>query len=139
MATTHPTTPLDLATRRAAVRQLADIERLSHRAIARRLGIHHNTVARDLAATAEPQAEPKRAALAAVAPVDTPPPATSPKAPEPTLLRPLAPDLIQDLNILTDPHTGELPEPLRRYIRATANAARADWLAALQRQQPASA
>jgi hypothetical protein len=121
MATTNPTGTLPLAERRATVRRLAD-ENLSHREIARRLGIHHRTVARDLAAPAAP-----------AAPESAPPAPTSGAPRAPRLLYPLDPRTIQDLNVLADPHTGALPAPLVRYIRAAANAQRADMRAAMER------
>jgi hypothetical protein len=124
MATTNPTGALPLAERRATVRRLAD-ENLSHREIARRLGIHHRTVARDLAAPAAPE---------------TAPPAPTSGAPRaPRLLYPLDPRTIQDLNVLTDPHTGALPAPLIRAIRAAADHRRAQWHAMAQRPEQTDA
>lgn len=109
MATTQPTDTLDRATRRATVRRLADEEHLSARAIARRLGIGKDTVRRDLDATA---------------PTSAPPVPTSGAPRAPYLLYDLEPSLIQDLNALTDPRTGALIEPVRRYIRAAAEGRR---------------
>jgi hypothetical protein len=125
MATTNPTGALDLAARRATVRQLTD-EGHSARAIARRLGIHHKTVARDLAATPAP----------AEAPQTAPPTPTSGARPAPRLLHPLDPRTIQDLNVLADPRTGQLPAPLLRTIRAAADHRRAIWNAMAQNGTP---
>ncbi|HEY1179070.1 MAG TPA: hypothetical protein VGF17_23195, partial [Phytomonospora sp.] len=55
MTTKNPT-PTSLAARRATVRHLAHVEKLSNRQIARQLGIHHRTVARDLEAATAPAA-----------------------------------------------------------------------------------
>jgi IS30 family transposase len=118
MATTHPTDTLDRATRRATVRRLAD-EGKSNRAIGRELGIGKDTVARDLAATTATPAPD-------TAPQDATPAATSGARRAPWLLHDLEPALIQDLNVLTDPRTGALIEPVRRYLRAAARAVRAD-------------
>jgi hypothetical protein len=133
MAITNPIAPADLATRRATVRQLAD-EGLSNRAIARRLGIHHRTVARDLDTTPAPtEASP----AAPPTPEQAPPAPTSGARPTPRLLHPLDPALIQDINILADPRTGALPAPLLRAIHAAAERRRADWDAMARR--PAAA
>lgn len=118
MATTNPTGRLAPAERRRRVRQLA-AEGKSNREIARQLGIHHRTVARDLDAPPAP----------AEAPQTAPPAATSGAPLAPRLLHPLDPALIQDLNCLADPRTGALPEPIRRIIRAAANGRRASMLA----------
>lgn len=127
MATDKPTDP-QLAARRATVRRLADEEGMSHRAIARQLGIHHRTVARDLEAT-----EP--AGAAPTAPQAAPPAPTSGAPRAPFLLYELEPSLIQDLNVLTDWRTGAMFEPIRRYLRAAANARRADMRAWIERQR----
>ncbi|MFJ2568160.1 helix-turn-helix domain-containing protein [Streptomyces sp. NPDC087568] len=142
-------TPIDVA-RRATVRQLAN-GGMSNRAIARQLGVHHNTVARDLAATAEPDApagepdeprhepEPEPEAPAA-APQDepptepdepdaAPPPPTSGAPRAPQLIHELPAWLIQDLNILTDRSTGRLPEPVARAIHTAAEECRAAFYA----------
>jgi DNA-binding transcriptional ArsR family regulator len=125
MATTNSTGALDRAARRATVRQLADKEALSARAIARRLGIGKDTVRRDLEAT-EPTAPQD-------APETAPPAPTSGAPRAPYLLHDLEPALIQDLNVLHDARTGELIGPVRRYIRAAANARRADLRKVAQR------
>ncbi|MFD8216197.1 helix-turn-helix domain-containing protein [Streptomyces sp. NPDC059697] len=122
MATTNPTGAMPQAERRHRVRQLAE-QHLSNREIARRLGIHHRTVARDLAAPAE-------------APPIAPPAPTSGALPAPRLLHDLDPRLIQDINILADPHTGALPAPLVRAIRAAADHRRAIWNARAQHGTP---
>ncbi|MGW6518559.1 hypothetical protein [Streptomyces sp. NPDC054962] len=118
MATTNPTGALTQDERRRRVRQLA-AESKSHREIARQLGIHHKTVARDLAAPQAPQAAPPE------------PTSGAPLAPR--LLHPLDPALIQDLNCLADPRTGALPEPIRRIIRAAADGRRASMRATAHR------
>lgn len=117
MATPNPTADAALAERRATVRQLADANH-SHRAIARQLGIHHRTVARDLSATATPQ--PTSDIL------------TSAEPPAPRQFFTLTRELIQDLNVLADKHTGELPAPLARAIHAAADRRRAAWIQALE-------
>ncbi|MFF4962990.1 helix-turn-helix domain-containing protein [Streptomyces sp. NPDC001222] len=122
MATTNPTGALDLAARCATVRQLAD-DGMSHRAIARRLGIHHRTVARDFDATPAPAEAPPAAPAAPPAPTSGAPSA-------PRLLHPFDPALIQDLNVLADPRTGALPSPLLRAIHAAADHRRAKMRAA---------
>ncbi|MEU6649492.1 helix-turn-helix domain-containing protein [Streptomyces sp. NPDC046900] len=122
-------TPTDDATR-ATVRQLA-AEDMSHRAIAREVGIHHSTVARILRATDEPDAP-------ATAPQDAPP--TAPPSPTsgapraPRLIHELPPWLIQDLNVLIDARTGRLPAPVARAIHTAAEARRATMRANLERQ-----
>ncbi|MGW1158442.1 helix-turn-helix domain-containing protein [Streptomyces sp. NPDC002513] len=121
MAITQPTDALTRAERQRRVRQLA-AEGMTQRAIARHLGIHHRTVARDLSATPAPTAATPPAPLA---PDDAPAAATSGAHPAPRLLHELEPSLIQDLNVLTDPHTGQLLAPLRQYIRAAATHRRA--------------
>ncbi|MCX5362893.1 hypothetical protein OG864_29785 [Streptomyces sp. NBC_00124] len=118
MASTKGTATLDRATRRATVRQLADEEGLSARAIARQLGIGKDTVRRDLDATEPADAAPAPTSGAPIAPY---------------LLYDLEASLIQDLNVLHDARTGALIEPVRRYIRAAANARRADLLRVAQR------
>jgi len=121
MATTNDTGRLTLDERRAKVRRLA-AQSLSNREIARRLGIHHRTVARDLEAPTAP----------AEAPQPAPPAPTSGAPVAPSLLYDLEPALIQDLNVLHDARTGALIGPVRRYIRAAANARRADLLRVAQ-------
>lgn len=110
MATTNPTRAEE---RDARVHQLA-AKGLSNRAIGRELGIAHTTVARILRTTTAPAAPPERTRPA-------PPTATSGKRLAPRLLHPLPPELIQDLNVLADPRTGQLPAPLVRAIRAAAD------------------
>ncbi|MFJ2733702.1 helix-turn-helix domain-containing protein [Streptomyces sp. NPDC087317] len=149
-------TPIDVA-RRATVRQLAN-GGMSNRAIARQLGVHHNTVARDLAATAEPdepadepdeprhEPEPEPDEPAA-APQDAPPhepdeprhepdephaappPPTSGARRAPQLIHELPGWLIQDLNLLIDRSTGRLPEPVARAIHTAAEECRAAFYA----------
>jgi hypothetical protein len=125
MATTKPTGAMPQAERRRRVRQLAE-QHVSNREIARRLGIHHRTVARDLAAPPAP----------AEAPQTAPPAPTSGARPAPRLLHDLDPRLIQDINVLADPHTGALPAPLVRAIRAAADHRRATWNAMAQHGTP---
>lgn len=124
MATTNPTGAIPQAERRHRVRQLAAAN-LSNREIARRLGIHHRTVARDLEAPPAPE--------------QAPPAPTSGAGPAPRLLYPLDPALIQDLNVLADPHTGALPAPLVRAIRAAADHRRAMWRTATQGREQVEA
>jgi hypothetical protein len=128
MATTNPTGAMPQAERRHRVRQLAE-QHVSNREIARRLGIHHRTVARDLEAPPAPEQAPQAA----------PPAPTSGALPAPRLLYPLDPALIQDLNVLADPHTGALPAPLVRAIRAAADHRRATWHAMAQRREQVEA
>ncbi|MET9914280.1 helix-turn-helix domain-containing protein [Streptomyces sp. NPDC006476] len=133
MATTETTGALTLDQRRAAVRRLA-AEQVSNREIARRLGIHHRTVARDLDAPVPapapdpaPQEEPETA----------PPTSTSGATPaprHPSLIKELDPRLIQDLNVLVDRRTGALPSPLDRIVRAYADRTREVWRAYWERQ-----
>ncbi|MBA2944268.1 hypothetical protein [Streptomyces himalayensis] len=116
------------AERRTRVRQLAAAG-LSNRAIARRLSIGKDTVARDLRATEAPAAPTPVPQIA-------PPALTSGAtgAPIPTrLVRDLDPQLIKDLNVLADPRTGRLPETLAQIIHAAANQGRATWLTVAQR------
>ncbi|MFJ9892706.1 hypothetical protein ACIQPR_05170 [Streptomyces sp. NPDC091280] len=121
MATTETTGARTLDQRRATVRRLA-AEHLSNREIGRRLGIHHRTVARDLEVPVAPTEAPQPA-----------PPAPTSGAPvAPSLLYDLEPALIQDLNVLHDARTGAMIGPVRRYIRAAANARRADLLRVAQ-------
>ncbi|MET7759749.1 hypothetical protein ABZT27_34370 [Streptomyces sp. NPDC005389] len=117
MATPNPTVDQHIAARRATVRQL-DAAGHSRRAIARQLGIHHRTVARDLSATSAPQ-PPSRILTS-----------TEPTAPRQyfTLTR----ELIQDLNVLADKRTGDLPAPLVRAIHAAADRRRAAWILGLE-------
>ncbi|MFB6617004.1 helix-turn-helix domain-containing protein [Streptomyces rochei] len=135
-------TPIDDATR-ATVRQLAD-KGMSHRAIGRQLGIHHSTVARALRATDEPDApaaepgtepdEPRHEPQDAPPhepdePDAAPPPPTSGAPRAPRLIHDLPAWLVQDLNILVDPFTGRLPEPVARAIHTAAEQRRATWRA----------
>ncbi|MFC8199930.1 helix-turn-helix domain-containing protein [Streptomyces sp. NPDC057298] len=124
MATTETTGALTLDQRRATVRQLA-ADDLSNREIARRLGIHHRTVARDLEAPA-PADAPQTAPSA-------PTSGATPAPRRPTLIKELDPRLIQDLNVLVDRRTGALPEPLDRIVRAYADRTRASWSTAWER------
>ncbi|RSS59563.1 helix-turn-helix domain-containing protein [Streptomyces sp. WAC01280] len=113
------TTTLSVEERRTTVRQL-DKAGHSNRAIARQLGIHHGTVARDLRSTPEP--------------LDDPQPVTSGEPSTPRLMFPLPPQLIQDLNVLHNHQTDELPAPLVRAIHEAANRKRARWITWLQKQ-----
>ena len=107
------TPTLSVAERRARARQLHTAG-YSNRAIGRELGIHHGTVAADLRATPAPPAAPPA------------PTSGDPGAPRQffTLTR----ELIQDLNVLADKRTGELPAPLVRAIHAAADRRRAAWI-----------
>ncbi|MGW0134842.1 hypothetical protein [Streptomyces sp. NPDC003299] len=125
MATANPTRAMNRAERRALVRQLA-ADGMSNRAIARRLNIGKDTVARDLAATDEPTAPATTLQNGA-------PHLTSGASHTLRLLHPLEPALIQDLNVLADPRTGALPAPLRRIIRAAADHRRAKLRAIARR------
>lgn len=129
---TQNLTAAELAARRATVRHLADVEQLSNRTIGRRLGIHHRTVARDLASTAPPAAPAVAEQAAPPAPVEAPPAPTSGAAPAPrrapSLLHPLSPQTIQDLNVLAT-GTGSLPAPLLRAIHEAAERRRTAWRA----------
>ncbi|MFE9309498.1 hypothetical protein ACFYM5_17635 [Streptomyces sp. NPDC006706] len=129
-------TPIDDATR-ATVRQLAG-KGLSQRAIGRQLGIHHSTVARALRATDEPDEprhEPQDAPPHEPDEPDTaPPPPTSGAPRTPRLIHDLPGWLIQDLNILTDPVTGRLDEPVARTIHTAAEQRRATWRANAERR-----
>lgn len=118
MASTNDTDTLDRATRRATVRRLADEEQLSNREIARRLNIGKDTVRRDLDATEPAEATPAPTSGAPLAPL---------------VLYTLDPSLVQDLNCLTDPRTGALIAPVRRYIRAAAEGRRAALRTVAQR------
>ncbi|MEH0470867.1 helix-turn-helix domain-containing protein [Streptomyces sp. B21-097] len=126
MATTNPTGRLTPAERRRRVRQLA-AENKSNREIARQLGIHHRTVARDLDAPAAPAEAPQTASPA-------PTSGAAPAPRRPILIKELDPRLIQDLNVLVDWRTGALPAPLDRIVRAYADRTRATWHAALERR-----
>ncbi|MEU8805042.1 helix-turn-helix domain-containing protein [Streptomyces anthocyanicus] len=119
MATTNPT-PAERTARDDRIRQLA-ADNLSHRAIARQVGVHHTTVARILRTTPEPT---ERTTPAPAAPVERTITLASGETATPRLLHPLDPHTIQDLNCLMDPTTGDLPEPIRRILRAAANARR---------------
>jgi hypothetical protein len=126
MASTNPTGTLPRDERRKRVRQLA-ADKLSNREIARQLGIGKDTVARDLRATEAPQAPTP-------APHTAPPAMTSGAPFKTRLIRDLDPELIKDLNVLTDRRTGRLPAPLARIIRAAADQRRAAWLSTVQRR-----
>lgn len=125
-------TPAD-EERRAKARQLAK-GGLSNRAIGRLLGVHHSTVARDLAATPEPDAPADAPPAEPPAPVDAPPTLTSGERPAPRLLHDLPGWLVQDLNVLMDPRTGALPGALLRAIHAAAEERRATWCASAERR-----
>ncbi|MFI5993151.1 hypothetical protein ACIBAC_15115 [Streptomyces sp. NPDC051362] len=134
MATTHPTDP-ERAARHAEVRRLADEEHLSHRAIARRLGMHHTTVGRILRTTTAPEAPPVRTTTA---PTVRTTPVTSGAVPRPPeLVRELDPWLIQDLNVLMT-GSGALPAPVARAIHAAAEHRRAQWRTASERREQAA-
>lgn len=122
-------TPADRATRDARVHHLA-AEGHSNRAIGRQLGIHHTTVSTILRTTTPPVAPTAPAPPATMARTT---PATSGNPPAPRLLHPLDPSLIQDLNCLMDPWTGALPAPIRRYLRAAADARRTSMAATAHR------
>ncbi|MFE1070983.1 helix-turn-helix domain-containing protein [Streptomyces sp. NPDC058783] len=126
MASTN-LTPADRTTRDARIHQL-DADGLSHRAIAREVGVHHTTVSRILRTTPAPEhttPEPtERTIPAPAAPVERTITLTSGEVRTPRLLHPLDPHTVQDLNCLMDPSTGALPEPIRRILRAAANARR---------------
>ncbi|MFF5790237.1 helix-turn-helix domain-containing protein [Streptomyces sp. NPDC012693] len=107
------TPTLSLTERRARARQLHEAGH-SNRAIGRQLGIHHRTVATDLLATPAPQ--------------DTPPAPTSGDPDAPRQLFTLTRELIQDLNVLADKQSGDLPAPLVRAIHAAADRRRAAWM-----------
>ena len=109
-------TPADRAARDAQVHRLA-AQHLSHRAIARRVGVHHVTVSRILRTTTAPDTAPEHTTTAP----ERTSPATSGNPPAPRLLHPLDPRTIQDLNCIMDPRTGALPAGLVRAIRAAAD------------------
>ncbi|MFJ5143294.1 hypothetical protein [Streptomyces sp. NPDC088707] len=111
------TPTLPIAERRARARQL-NAAGYSNRAIARELRIHHRTVANDLAAP--------------VAPDPAPPAPTSGDPTAPPIHFNLPRTLVQDLNVLADKQTGELPAPLVRAIHAAADRRRAAWLRGLE-------
>ncbi|MYR46611.1 hypothetical protein [Streptomyces sp. SID5910] len=127
MTTTQATRPMTRAERTALVHQLAAAGH-SHRAVARQTGMHHTTVGRILRTTPAPaERAPEQAERTTPAPSPAPERTitlTSGVVRAPRLLYPLDPTLIQDLNVLTDPRTGALPDPIRRYLRAAANARR---------------
>jgi hypothetical protein len=125
MATTKPSRTTSHTERTTRVHHLAATG-MSNRAIARELGMHHTTVGRILRTTTAP--EPTTPT-----PAERTTPATSETPRTPWLLRDLEPDLIQDLNILRDPHTGALPAPLRTMLRTAADARRTTILANAQR------
>ncbi|WP_452536593.1 hypothetical protein, partial [Paenibacillus chitinolyticus] len=58
-----------------------------------------------------------------------PPPPTSGAPRAPRLIHDLPAWLVQDLNILVDPFTGRLPEPVARAIHTAAEQRRATWRA----------
>lgn len=125
MATTQATRTMTRAERTARVHQLA-AENHSNRAIARQLGMHHTTVGRILRTTPAPvrttTEQPE---------CTTPTTSENPRAPR--LLHDLDPRTIQDLNCLMDSRTGALPEPIRRYLRAAADARRTSLRATAHR------
>ncbi|GGW68043.1 helix-turn-helix domain-containing protein [Streptomyces griseoloalbus] len=132
MATTQPTGD----DRTARVHHLA-AQKLSNRAIGRRLGIHHTTVGRILRTTTAPEhttPQPaERTTPTPAAPMERTTPTASGDTPTPRLLHPLDPAFVQDLNCLMDPRTGALPEPIRRIIRAAADGRRASMRATAHR------
>ncbi|MBZ6258143.1 helix-turn-helix domain-containing protein [Streptomyces olivaceus] len=136
MATTHPTDTADRTTRDARVHQLAD-DGLSHRAIARQVGIHHTTVSRILRTTPAPARttpqETERTTPTPAAPAERTVTLTSGVRRAPRLLHDLDPRTIQDLNCLMDSTTGDLPEPIQRYLRAAADARRATMRTTMHR------
>ncbi|MFK0069741.1 helix-turn-helix domain-containing protein [Streptomyces sp. NPDC091046] len=131
MATTH-LTPAERTTRDDRIRQLA-ADNLSHRAIARQVGVHHTTVARILRTAPEPTERTTPAPAAPAAPVERTITLTSGEVRAPRLLHDLDPRTIQDLNCLMDARTGALPEPIRRYLRAAADARRTSLRATAHR------
>ena len=135
MATTNPTRATDRAERTAEVHRLA-AQHLSHRAIARRLGIHHTTVGRILSTTTAPRATDSTTERTTPAPAGAPKRTTAPTSgdgPAPRLLHPLDPRTIQDLNCLMDARTGALPPALVRAIRTAADEQRARMRAVAHR------
>ncbi|GHC44398.1 MULTISPECIES: helix-turn-helix domain-containing protein [Streptomyces rochei group] len=126
MARTH-LTPAERTARDARIRQLA-ADDLSHRAIARQVGLHHTTVTRILRTTPAPErTTPEQTERTTPAPAPAPErttPTTSGNTRTPRLLHDLDPRTIQDLNCLMDPRTGALPAPLVRAIRTAADARR---------------
>ncbi|MFD8611063.1 helix-turn-helix domain-containing protein [Streptomyces sp. NPDC059631] len=134
MATANPTGTSARAERNARVHQLA-AEGHSHRAIARQTGVHHTTVARILRTTTPPNAPAEHTAPEQAERTTTAPPAPTsddrPAPPRTILLKPIAPALTRDLNVLLDRRTGALPAPLDRIVRAYADRERARWSAAL--------
>ncbi|MFH8530475.1 helix-turn-helix domain-containing protein [Streptomyces tendae] len=126
MASTH-LTPAERTTRDARIRQLAD-DGASARSIARQVGVHHTTVARILRTSPEPT---ERTTHAPAPPAERTITLTSGEVRAPRLLHDLDPLTIQDLNCLMDARTGALPEPIRRYLRAAADARRATMRATM--------
>ncbi|MGW8762355.1 helix-turn-helix domain-containing protein [Streptomyces sp. NPDC055815] len=100
----------------------------SLRAIGRELGIHHVTVARILRTTPAPQGAPEDAPQDPTS-GDAPAPDDAPTAPPMHFNLPT--ELIQDLNVLADKTTGDLPAPLVRAIHAAADRRRAAWMRGL--------
>ncbi|MGW2130442.1 helix-turn-helix domain-containing protein [Streptomyces coelicoflavus] len=135
MASTH-LTPAERTARDTRIRQLA-ADGASTRAISRKVGAHHTTVARVLRTTPAPErTTPERAERttpAPPAPVERTITLTSGATATPRLLHPLDPHTVQDLNCLMDPRTGALPEPIRRILRAAADARRSTMRATAHR------
>ncbi|MEU2120016.1 helix-turn-helix domain-containing protein [Streptomyces sp. NPDC016459] len=118
------TPTLTVEERRTRVHQLHKAGH-SNRAIGRELGIHHVTVGRILSATPAPEAAP--------------PAPTSGDAGVPPMHFNLTRELIQDLNVLADKKSGDLPAPLVRAIHAAADRRRAEWMHQLHQLATTSA
>jgi hypothetical protein len=122
MATTNPT-------RTAEVHRLA-AQHLSHRAIARRLGIHHTTVGRILRTTTAPDAPERTTPEQPTAPERTTERTTTVTSnddrttTDDTLFHPR---LFNDLCVLINPRTGDLPAPLARIVHQAAEKQRTAW------------
>ena len=120
----HTPTPPAITARRNKVAQLlAHNPDLSARAIATRLDVSKDTIRRDIDAI-----------RATPTPPDTPPPLTSSAPRAPWLIPDLPAWLIQDLNILTDPYTGQLAAPVAHAIHTAAEERRATWRTNMERR-----